>query len=329
MTDHQSPPVPARRPRRVLRVLLAVAALLGVAALMVVVLLWRYPLSALEFAGRAALRVAGFEKMETASRAGRVVYFRAGSGPPLVFVHGANDQAGTWARVAPAFTNAYRVVVMDTAGHGESDPQIGPLELADLVAGVEALLQAEAASGGATLVGNSLGGFLALIQAVRHPGSVGHVVLVNGAVTRGDGSEVAITLLPRNREEARRALDALTSPRTPRLPGFVLDAIARRSDASPLARLLAGPDDSLQPYLIDDRLDQLTVPVTMIWGADDQLLTVEYAERAAARMPGATLDILPDCGHVPQRECPEPLLGHLRTSLARVGRERAATPGER
>jgi (E)-2-((N-methylformamido)methylene)succinate hydrolase len=320
-------PPSAPRSRRLLMWVLAGAGLLAAFALILVVILWRYPLNALEFAGRAALRVAGFEKTETASRSGRVVYFRAGSGPPLIFVHGANDQAGTWARVAPAFTRDYRVVVMDMPGHGDSDPQTGDLGMPDLVDGLEAIMEAEAGAGGATLVGNSLGGFLALGHAVRHPGTVGHVVLVNGAVNRGDSPAVAITLLPKTREEARGAMDALTSARTARLPDFVLDALVRRSVGSPLARLLAQPEGALQPYLFDDRLGQLTVPVTMLWGSDDRLLTVEYAERAAARMPDARLEVLPDCGHVPQRECPEQVLDHLRASLARVEGERTATRG--
>ena len=62
----------------------------------------------------------------------------------------------------------------------------------------------------------------------------------------------------------------------------------------------------------------MRVPVTMLWGDDDRLLSLAYARSAAARIPGASLELLPDCGHVPQRECPGPLLARLRESLARV-----------
>jgi pimeloyl-ACP methyl ester carboxylesterase len=293
--------------------------LLGAAAAVLVVglLIWRYPLAATEVAGRSMLRWSGFEKAEVAWRGGRIVYFRAGAGAPLVFVHGANDQAGGWARVAPVFARDHRVIVVDLAGHGESDPQDGPLAMRDLGDGLDAVLDQEV-RGKATLVGNSLGGLLVLLRALGRPETVAHAILVNGALDRGDGTHAAITLLPKTREEARHAMEALTSPKTPRIPAFVLDDLVRRAGRSPLSRLMAQPADTFDGFFIDDRLGDVRVPVTMLWGADDRLLSIAYARRAAARLPQARIEILPDCGHVPQRECPQPLIARLRESLARV-----------
>jgi pimeloyl-ACP methyl ester carboxylesterase len=304
-----------RAARWVLGILLAIVA----AVVVVAVVVWRAPLATMAFAGRATLRWSGFEKLDVAASAGRITYFRGGgAGRPVVFVHGVNDTAGSWARIAPALVGEYRVVVLDLAGHGDSEPRQGPLSMRHLVDGVAAVVDAEARGGPVTLVGNSLGGFLVLQHAIRHPEAVVHAVLVNGAVDRGDGSHAAITLLPRNRDEARKAMDALTSPGTPRMPAFVLDDLVRRAPHSPLARLMAQPSTSFEEFSLDDRLAEVTVPVTMIWGADDRLLSLEYARRAAARMPRARLEILPGCAHVPQRECPGPFLARLRESLARV-----------
>ena len=110
------------------------------------------------------LRVAGFEKASVPVPFGHIVYFRAGSGPPLLFIHGVNDQAGTWARVAPAFAATHHVVVADLAGHGDSDPQQGDLTGTQLADGIAAVVAAEAPAGHLTVVGNSLGGFLALVN---------------------------------------------------------------------------------------------------------------------------------------------------------------------
>jgi pimeloyl-ACP methyl ester carboxylesterase len=307
----------ASRIRTIAKWLLVLLLGAGAAVLVVGLLIWRYPLKATELTGRSLLRWSGFEETDARWRGGRVAYFRAGAGAPIVFVHGANDQAGGWVRVVPAFTRDHRVIVVDLAGHGDSDPREGPLAMRDLVDGLDAVLDQEV-RGPATLVGNSLGGLLVLLRALHRPDTVAHVILVNGALDRGDGTHAAITLLPKTREEARHAMEALTSPKTPRMPAFVLDDLVRRAEVSPLSRLMAQPPGSFDGFFIDDRLGEVRVPVTLLWGADDRLLSIAYARRAAARLPQARIEILPDCGHVPQRECPGPLTARLRESLARV-----------
>jgi pimeloyl-ACP methyl ester carboxylesterase len=320
-------PLPSTRRRTLTRVLVALALVTGLACVLAGVTVWRFPLASLAWAGRSALRWSGFEKTQVATRFGHAVYFRAGRGTPLVFIHGVNDQAGTWARVAPSFTSDHRVIVVDLAGHGESDPRQGPLPMRDLIDGLSAVVDAEARDERVTLVGNSLGGFLALAHAVNHPGRVRQAILVNGAVDRGDNMRAAVILLPTSRDEARRTMAALMSPRSPRMPEFVLDDLVRRAPTSPLARLMAQPERAFDEFLIDDRLDRVRLPVTMIWGEDDRLLSVSYARQAAARLPDARLETLRDCGHMPQRECPGALLARLREALTRAARPPQAAFG--
>jgi pimeloyl-ACP methyl ester carboxylesterase len=304
-----------------MRLFLRLLLLLVLVVVLLAVACWRRPMATMEVVGRGALRMYGFEKVSIPAPGGTITYFRAGSGSPMIFLHGANDQSGGWARVAPEFKASHRVIVADLAGHGESDPEEGRLSLRQLVGGVAAVVQAEGKDQPVIIVGNSLGGFLALVQAHRNPGTVSHAIIVNGAVDRGDGMHAAVTLLPKNREEAREAMDALTSPKTPRVPGFVLDDLARRSATSPLSRLMPALDTELGEYLLDDTLDRITIPVTMIWGADDRVLSVTYAQRAAEKLPNARLVTIPDCGHVPQRECAPQLLALMQEALARPGKD--------
>lgn len=293
-------------------ILLIALGVLAVAVSLVWSLLFR-PLAAFEAIERGRLRWEGFERRELAGPRGTLVYWRAGSGPVVVFLHGANDQAGAWVRVVRPIVARARVVLGDLAGHGDSAPADGPLSVTDLMAGVEALVAAEAPGSRVTLVGNSLGGWLALVYADRHPERVAHVVLVNGAAIRGDGTEATVNLLPKTREEARQAFDAVMSPSSPRVPSFVLDDLIRRAPASPLARLLAAPVP--EEYALDRRLDGIRTPVTLLWGADDQVLPMSYAKRIAAELPSARLAVLERCGHVPQRECPDRFLPHLERAL--------------
>lgn len=287
-----------------------------VLAIAVIALVLLRPLAVLETTERWKLRWAGLERQEVSGPRGSLVYWRGGTGTLVFFLHGANDQAGTWAAVVPTLLTSHRVVLADLAGHGDSAPADGSLSVNDLVDGVEAIMAAEVRDDRVTLVGNSLGGWLALIYADRHPDRAQQIVLINGAAIRGDGSEAAVNLLPRTREEARRAFDAVMSPSSPRVPAFVLDDLIRRAPASPLARLLATPVPD--EYVVDGRLGQFRTPVTLIWGVDDQVLPVAYARKIATALPAARLELIERCGHVAQRECPDRLRPLLERALGEL-----------
>lgn len=274
---------------------------------------WLRPLAVFELLGRAALRGAGLEKADLRSPRGRLVVFRGGQGRTVVLLHGVNDQAGGWAHVAKPLAAHYRVVVPDLPGHGESEPREGALTVSDLLSGLDAVLASEPAP--AVLVGNSMGGWLALLTALQHPERVARVVLVNGAAVTG---QTTVKMLPADRDEARRTMAALLAPGAPRTPDFVLDDVVRRAPTSPLARLVA---TSFKDHALDGRLREITLPVSLIWGAEDRLLPPAYAQELARGLPNAALDLLPSCGHMPQRECPDRLLPLLERAIAGTDRK--------
>src|SRR5674476_863972 len=131
--------------------------------------------------------------------------FSGGGGAPVVLVHGAGDQAGGWAKVAPRLAKSFAVVVVDLAGHGESAPASGSIPFATLLAGFDGAMK-EIPQGKVTLVGNSLGAWVATLWAKDHPDRVQHLVLVNGGPLLGDRPD--LTLHPKNRAEADRTLAA-------------------------------------------------------------------------------------------------------------------------
>lgn len=273
------------------------------------------PLATFETFERWRLSLAGMERVEVSGPRGPLVYWRGGAGPAVFFLHGANDQAGAWARIIRPLLGSYRIILVDLPGHGESGPADGPLAIKDLVDGVEAVVEAEAKTGRVTIAGNSLGGWLALIYADRHPDRVSHVVLVNGAAIRGDGSEAKVNLLPKTREEARAAVQATTSPANAAVPSFVLDDLVRRAPGSPLARLMAAPPPP-EEYFVDTRLGEFRTPVSLVWGEDDQVLPLSYAKKVSEALPASRLARIPACGHIPQRECADQMWRVLEVVLS-------------
>ena len=294
------------------RLLLAGVLLLIGAAGLWTYQIWKHPLAAHVKKTRRALEAAGLEKAEAQLAGRRLVYWQGGEGPTLVLLHGAGDQAGTWFEIVPTLLRDYRLLIPDLPGHGESEPEAGPLPMEEILAGLEALVDERSQEGRLILVGNSMGAWLATLEAYRHPESVSRVVLVNGGAVSGDPNNPS--LVPVDREAARQLMDMLRDPASPKIPGFVLDDIVRRSASGPIGRMLQDPE-SFMGLLLDGRLGEISTPVDMVWGESDRLMSLSYAERMLAELPRARLTGVPACGHIPQSECPERLAEALLAVL--------------
>lgn len=271
------------------------------------------PIARQAAADRATLTEAGMERLEVEAAGRRLVAWRGGSGPHLVLLHGSGQQAGAWATVAPALLDAYTVHVLDLPGHGDSEPTAGALPFAQVVAGLEAYLLS--LDGPAVLVGNSMGAWLATLQAHRHPDRVSRAVLVNGGALLNVPAP-GLTLTPATREEARRTMAAIRDPESPPLPDAVLDDLVARSETGATARMMQDLP-SLLAHLLDGRLGEVTAPVDLVWGASDGLMPLDYARRMEEQLPRARLTVIEGCGHIPPTECPERFLEVLREVLAK------------
>ena len=256
---------------------------------------WTRPLATLAWLGRRRLvSRRGFEKHFQASAVGPQCVFRAAAAGPSSLVHGAGDQAATGRRWRPA-REKLRGRRRTSPGTARARRRAGPLSFATLLAGLDGAMK-EVPQGKVTLVGNSLGAWVATVWAKEHPERVQHLVLVNGGPLLGDRPD--LTLQPKNRAEADRTLQALRDPSAPMIPDFVVDDIIRVAATGPIARLAAEPKN-LSAYLLDGKLSGFDVPVDLLWGASDKLVSLDYAERLAAQLPAARLTTIDRCGHAP------------------------------
>ncbi len=298
---------------RPVKLLLAAVVLLLLAGVVVFLVARMRPLATYAASGRRALVSAGMTKAAIGSPAGPQAVFRGGSGPILVLLHGAGDQAAAWSIVAPKLLPGRSLVIPDLAGHGDSAPEKGPLPVETLLAGLSAVLDDVAPKEPVTIVGNSLGAWLACLWARDHPERVERIVLVNG----GPLKHVAegLTLQPKDRTEARKTIEALRDPGSIRVPDFVLDDVVRVAASGPISRLAAA-SDGMEKFVLEGRLGELDVPVDIVWGASDRMVPLAYAERMRSALPRARLTVLPRCGHVPQQECPAAFAETLGRLLA-------------
>lgn len=283
----------------------AVVSLLGLG-----LAVWVNPLGLWRSFVRLRLSLAGLDHRTMPGPRGPLSYWTGGakgsSGPPLVLVHGLGNDAGVWAQSVPALLEEHRLIVIDLPGHGGSAPRTGPLSVSDEVAGLEALLAAEARGDPPpVLIGNSLGGWVSLLYAERHPKRVSRLILID---TGGLLYEPKVRFLVRDREEARAFTEAILGPRIPPLPGFLLDDVVEKLEKGPAPRIFASFTRS---DFLDGRLARIATPTDLIWGADDGLFPPEIGRRYARELPRARFHPIAACGHTPQAECPEEFVAHL------------------
>ena len=217
----------------------------------------------------------------------------------LLLIHGANDQAGTWFTVAATLAKSYRVVIPDLPGHGESEPRTGPIPLSLIVSSLEKLLEPDT-----TVVGNSLGGWLALQLALRN--RVARLFLeASGGLNRPMG----VALTASNRDEALVILRAVHGPRY-EPPEWAIEALLQRATGSPMLRLT-----ELLEHDVEPRLHEIDVPTTLIWGAHDGVLPLSYAHALRDAIPNATLHVIEGAAHIPHMQQPARFLECL-TSIS-------------
>jgi pimeloyl-ACP methyl ester carboxylesterase len=250
---------------------------------------------------RAELAAAGLKRVESDG----LVWFRGGNGDAtLLLLHGVNEQAGTWAPIVPSLASRFRLIIPDLAGHGASEPQAGPLPMETIIDGVHHVVQREATER-LTILGNSMGGWVAMLYVLGHPERVEQLILEDAS---GMAWALTVPLFPRTTDEAILCLRAVHGPAY-EPEQWMIDAMLERAISAPATRVMQG--GNLMVHLLDGRLDQIRVPTALIWGRDDGLLPVLYAEALQKRIAGATLDVIDGAAHIPHRQQPERFLACL------------------
>jgi pimeloyl-ACP methyl ester carboxylesterase len=265
----------------------------------------------------------------------RVIYRIAGSGPPVVLIHGMVNSSRHWETVALRLADDYTVIAPDLIGHGDSATPRGDYSLGAHAASIRDLLAVIGVER-ATIVGHSLGGGVAMQFFYQFPQRVERMVLVSSG---GLGREVSPMLRGAALPGAAALLWLAAHPQVAgtlsqmgeRLrergsgKGVYLEAIARA--LQPLQRpgarkaflqtLRSVIDAHGQRVSARDRLYLLTsFPTLIVWGERDNTIPLAHGRDAHEAIPGSRFETLPRAAHFPHLEDPEGLATVLRDFIA-------------
>ncbi len=246
-------------------------------------------------------------------------YADIGEGHPIVFVHGLGGCWQNWLENMPAMAAlGYRAIALDLPGFGASPMPSWPISIpgyGNLLGDFREALDL----GTCTLVGNSMGGFIAAEVAVGEPEWVDRLVLVSSAgishATMRRGPVVAGARMSVAANPFLRRVD-LTSMRRAGLRDLAFGKVMRHPEEMPrellvefMAPALGAPGfvaaaAALTGYDLLGRLGRIRVPTLVVWGRDDLIVPAADAAGFIERIPGAELVVFDDCGHVPMAERP-------------------------
>lgn len=263
-----------------------------------------------------------------------VGYRMAGNGPTVLLIHGMAGSSRTWRDVMPRLAEHFTVVAPDLLGHGESAKPVGDYSLGAHASGLRDLLSALGIQK-ATLVGQSLGGGVAMQLAYQHPGVAERLVLVSsGGLGRDVSRLLRLFTLPgieyvmpalfpaAVRERGDVVVDRLTrwGIRAPHL-AEMWRAYASLSEAENrrafVKTLRAVVEPGGQAVSAKDRLYLTSaLPTMIVWGDRDPIIPVRHAHDAHELMPGSRLEIFEDAGHFPHVEFPSRFTAVLEDFLA-------------
>jgi pimeloyl-ACP methyl ester carboxylesterase len=224
----------------------------------------------------------------------------------LVLVHGLGTSCSTWLRIAPELVKDHAVLAVDLPGFGFSELKTGRefCTIEEHGAALATLLD-HVAGEPIVLIGHSFGGWISAQYATRRPERVRQLLLIDTAGIYYRGVEALRELFTIDtKANLRRMLNALWY----RFPWYFKPfegAIYRELSRLHMNDIIASID--AEDFLVEE-LSRLKMPVSVIWGREDRVVSLESLDVLKKFIPRAQVFLIDRCGHVPQLERPRALM---------------------
>jgi len=261
-----------------------------------------------------------------------------GTGAPFLMIHGFTGAKEDFSDHVARFAEHARVVTFDHRGHGESDDPTEPGHYSLDRLASDAIAVADALGlDRFRVLGYSMGGMVARRLVLGHPDRVEALVLMGTSSGPPEGIDpelvdVAAQTALTDGMAALRALldeaDVLGSEADQRVqatrPGYAEFNARKWAQVSPVGYATLAREIVAQPQQLDAMV-QITCSPLVIVGEQD-VRFVGDATRIAATIPDATLVVIPDAGHAPQFENPEPWFGAVDGFVRRTSEREPGIP---
>jgi len=269
---------------------------------------------------------------------GDLRYHSVGSGPAVVFVHGALVNANLWRKVVAELSADFRCVTLDLPFGSHvvpmpPDADLSPPAMADLIADAIEALELD----DVTLVGNDTGGAICQLVVTRRPERIGALVLTSCDAfdnfppklmrpimpLLSHAAPLRLTLAPARARAVQRAIFGALAKRPVEpevLDSYALPAVASADVRRDLARFMAGLD-SRHTLAAAERLPAFDKPAVIAWSREDRFFPAEHGGRLADLLPQGRLEWIEDSRTFSAEDQPE-RVAELVASLSAVGAAR-------
>lgn len=256
------------------------------------------------------------------------------SQPTILLIHGLAGTSQTWKAVMPQLAEDFTVLAPDLLGHGESSKPDGDYSLGAYASGLRDLL-AVLALGPVTVIGQSLGGGIALQLAYQHPELVDRIILVgSGGLGREvswllriltlPGAEFLMPLIfPRFVSDQGDAVSRIAHDKGLHAPHLAemwkaYSSLSHAENRKAFVRTLRNIVEPCgQSVSAEDRLYlAAAMPALLIWGDEDQIIPIEHAYSAHEAIPGSRLEVFEGGSHFPHVDDPDRFVDVIKDFMA-------------
>lgn len=257
--------------------------------------------------------LSGLEEQTVRLDAHTVHYLAGGRGETVLLLHGIFAEKDHWVDFARNLTGDYHVIAPDLPGYGESSRHAG--QRYDYAAQTERIRQYMDSLGiaRAHIAGNSMGGTIAALFAIRYPERVASLAFIGAphGIRSNTASEMdrligagQAPLVARNAREFDAMLKLVFADR-PFVPYPILQAAERDAIANAESNRRMWDEQLKDRYLLQEHIGRVAAPSLALWGEKDKVFDVSGAQTLKALLPHVEMRILPGMGHLPMMEDPK------------------------
>lgn len=237
----------------------------------------------------------------------KINYLEAGdpAKPTVILLHGLGGSTANWAMNVAALSQNYHVIALDQVGFGKSDKPFLKYRVGTFVDFLDKFMS-ELKIESASLVGNSMGGWVAALMAIKYPNRVNKIVLADaaGIVPPNFGEAQVYQLNNSTRDEIRANMKLIFANPALQNNEALVDQFMTARVSSNDGGTINSIIESIKRKedFLNGRLGEIKKPTLIIWGKQDGLLPVADAYSFNKGIAGSEIMIFDGCGHAPQFE---------------------------